>query len=437
MKKLAIFGIAVLLVAFGAGMALANPQSDDVNAGTNTANSGNAVESGGSTGNTSAGVGDIASQGSSLVNTETKTWDNGNTTESIDGNSLLSGNTKTVTVDESGQNNSANDSFKKVEAEKNSGAQNAGNSNSATNTDTKTVTIDESGQNNSKTCTDNSVYTKTEDSNNTKTYTDSSTYTKTETGNLSAKEVEAEKNIAGAQNAGLGNSATNTNELLSNNTKNEAEKNIAGAQNAGSGSAENTIKLLSDNNTTVGKAYAKDGSAAAGVGDATNTNTDTKTITIDESGQVSKHNNANGNYGSAVAQDGSTANNTYTKTTTTTIDKSGQNNSKQIIDDTKYGSAAAINGNATVDKSKKITLYAVDNQVMDACITGISNTTPECCPSPVINQTMNKTVSASTSNSLNGFTGVGNNANAAGNFNNAKAYTAFNLNGGVGNTTAP
>ncbi|MFZ5447256.1 MAG: hypothetical protein ACOZFS_01265, partial [Thermodesulfobacteriota bacterium] len=241
---------------------------------------------------------------------------------------------------------------------------------------TKTVTIDKSGQVN--------------DSNNTKNYKSNNTSTKTK------YDVEAKK---GAAASATGNA-----------NKVEAEK---GSAASGNGNAYN-IEVDLDQTT-------KYGSAASFLGDAT----------------VNKNSN-------------NTTNKTYNKTYTKTVDESGQVNTKQYIDDTKEGSAAAINGNAsatntktstktvTIDKSgqdnsktKNHFSYKVDNQIMDACITGISNTEPRCCPTPEITQTVNKTFSASNSTSFTSINGVVNNNNNAGHFNNNYAYTNFTITGNV------
>jgi hypothetical protein len=177
----------------------------------------------------------------------------------------------------------------------------------------------------------------------------------------------------------------------------------------------------------------------------------TKTVTIDKSAQDNSKSldvNAAGiasenekNIAGAQAAGQSTATNTNdlsllsnnTKTETKTYNK-------QEIDDTKYGSAAANNGDAsatntktvTIDKSgqnnsKNVALYVVDNQVMWAT----TGATPSPIPGGAINQTMNKTFSASTSSSFGGFTGIANNATAAGNFNNTTAYTSISVGGDV------
>jgi hypothetical protein len=471
MKKLAIFGIAVLLVAFGAGMALANPQVDGTEIeGGSSANAYNTVESGGSTGNTSAGVGDVTANGSTSLVDETKAFEtkgsavaqdgsnaydtntstktvtvdkSGQTNTDTDTKTIASNNTKTVTVDKSGQTNTDTDTKTiasgnallsgntKSEAEKNiAGAQNAG-SGSATNTNdvdllsgnTKTTTVT---KNDTKTVGDIA-------SGNTKTTTID------KSGQNNVGKAEAEKNIAGAQNAGVGNSATNTNTLLSNNTKDSNNTKTVGDIASGNTKTTTVTKVELDQEV-------KYGSAGSYSGDAT-VNKDsgnTKTVTIDKSGQTNKHNNANGNYGSAVAQDGSTATNTYSKTVT--VDKSGQtndsNNTKTIASNNNLFSGNTKTFTKDSNNTKTVTIdnsgqtsYKVDNQVMEACITGISNTDPSCCPTPEITQTVNKNWTAQNNGSFSNINGVINNNNTAGNFNSSVAGTTFTLNGGVANTT--
>ncbi|MFZ5447255.1 MAG: hypothetical protein ACOZFS_01260, partial [Thermodesulfobacteriota bacterium] len=146
MKKLAIFVMAGLLLVFGASLVFANPQVDDSEV-TGGANSNNTADASASTGSAATGVGDVANNNSTLKNKEIKIW----------------GNSKTTTIDKSGQVNDSNNT-KNISITKTF---------TKDSNNTKTVTIDKSGQVN--------------DSNNTKNYKSNNTSTKTK------YDVEAKK----------------------------------------------------------------------------------------------------------------------------------------------------------------------------------------------------------------------------------------------------
>ena len=330
MKKVAIFGMVVLMLAFGAGLALANPQADN-NSGDANALNGTTTDGSASSSSVTTGIGDVANSSTQTIN-ETKTFDNSKSL-AVDSNSL------TVTKND---------------------------------TDTKNIT---------------------------KTDTDTKTITKTDTDSLAVNvgpiAVDSDNKAKNGSAAAVNGNATTTKD--SNNTKDVTafSGNTLGSNNTKNITADN------GNSTTVNKT-------------ATNS---------------FKKNYAKDIYGSAVAQDGSTATNTNisTKTTTVTIDKSGQNNSKNIIKDISGGSAAAINGNALVDKSK--TWNIVDNQVMLATNSGNANSGN--LATGTITQGVTKTFSASNSGTFTNINGVINNNNMAGNCNNASALTTISVGGNV------
>ena len=104
MKKLAICGMAALLVAFGVSMAFADPASfsnstDGV--GTIANSQSGDVTTGGKDKSATAGVGDVANQYSTL-NSETTSVD-------VETGDIGSGNSKTTTIDKSGQINTDTD----------------------------------------------------------------------------------------------------------------------------------------------------------------------------------------------------------------------------------------------------------------------------------------------------------------------------------------
>jgi hypothetical protein len=197
MKKLAIFGMVVLMLAFGAGLALANPQVATDDGSGNLSN--NPFIADGNSGSVNTGIGDVAEGGSTQSITENKTFDNSKNL-TVDGNSLSvtktdsdikninadNGNSITVTKSDTDTKNITVDKSKSLtigvgdvalgvenEAEKGSAAATNGNAsvtkdsnntkgsgntknitadngNSTTVTKSKTITIDKSGQNNSK-----------------------------------------------------------------------------------------------------------------------------------------------------------------------------------------------------------------------------------------------------------------------------------------------
>ncbi len=158
MKKVAILGIAVLLVAFGAGMALANPQADN-NSGTGGL-TGNTNDGSASTGSQVTGIGDVNAGGTQTI-TETKNFDNSTTTVDKSGQS----NTKTITKDSNNTKTISGNTTAALDYTKaKNGSAAAVNGNATVNKDSgNSLTIDKSGQINYS----NNTKTITKDSNNT------------------------------------------------------------------------------------------------------------------------------------------------------------------------------------------------------------------------------------------------------------------------------
>jgi len=391
MKKVLIFGMVALMLAFGVSAAFADPVSGNVDSLT--------VDGSGSAGSQVSGQGDVNGVGVQTV-FDHKSFDS-----------------STTTIDESGQVNTK--------------TYGSGN----------TATIDKSGQVNTKTYDSGNTKTVTVDNNNSTDVLSGNTATFDKSGQNNALCSEAEKNIAGSQASGSGNSATNTNTV--------------------SLGSDNTKTLWSGNSTTVTKTdvdlkqITKGGSAASYSGSATVTkgsnnsltydgsgqtncsnNTVTKNTTVDESGQTNlKYSKVDNYAGAQNVGNNNTATSEYTKTTT--IDKSGQINcsynakgSFNSTTVTKYSGNAFGSGNS---------VYAVDDQVLVNNNSGISISAFDSNGSDAAlqgqNLTCNKTFSNSVSGSIQNVNGVVNVGQTAGNFNGATATTGFTLNGGVANTT--
>jgi hypothetical protein len=352
MKKLVIFGMAALMLAFSVSLVLANPadfSNDTTGGSTSTSQSSNIPEviSGDSSTSTQAGsgVGDVANGGSAISSVTTS---------------------------------------KDVEVTKTDSSDNSGQTNTKDSNNSKSVSITKSDFD-TKTIASNNTITKDDSSTNTKTIASNNTITKTDvdqkvddTKNGSAAAVNGDATVDKSKTVKVDVDTSGSNYL----GKTEAEKNIAGSQNAGVGnSATTTTSLFSGN-----------------------TDTDTKTITK-----------------------------TYTKDSfnTDSSDNSGQTNTKAIA---SFNSITKDSNNTktyTKDSYNTKNIYKVDDQVMNATVAYEPDSIPG---TPQITQTVNKTWSNTVTDSFNGFTGIGNNAQSSGNFNNTKAVTAFNLSGGVGNS---
>ena len=417
MKKVAICGMAVLLVAFGVSMAFADPASfsnPTDNGATANSQSGNATTGGGEKSAT-AGVGDVANQHSTLTSDTTSV--------DVQTGDILSGNTKTTTIDKSGQTNTDIDT-KTIKS-----------FNTITKTDSDTRNdIDQKAKNGSAAAVNgNASVTKVDDSGNTKTITKTDLDQNTKNGSAASFSGDA------TVNKDSGNTTTIDKSGQTN------KKNIA--------------------NDNYASAVAQDGSTA--------TSTYTKTTTIDKSGQTNVEKaKVENEAGAQNVGNGNTATSTYSKTTT--IDKSGQNNAKIIakngsaasqtgnavaksyntedsynidIDQkVKNGGVASVYGNATKDSfnTKTITkdsnntvgsfntIYAVDDQVL------VNNNSGASGSGAALNGqslTVTKNWTSSNNGSFNNINGVINNNNVAGNFNNSTASTNFSLTGGVANHT--
>jgi hypothetical protein len=355
MKKLVIFGMVALMLAFSVSLALADPASfsnDATDTSTFSSQSGNVPVVTGGSGSTStqaaSGVGDVANGDSQIDSVTTSTDIEISKTDSSDNsgqtNTKDSNNTKTVTVNK-------------------------------TDTDTKTI-----ASNNTISKTDSSTNTKTIASNNTITKTDTDQKVD-DTKNGSAAAVNGNALVDKSKTVKVDVDTSGSNYL----GKTEAEKNILGSQNAGVGNSATTTSSLFSGNT----------------------DTDTKTITK-----------------------------TYTKDSYNidSSDNSGQTNTKNIASFNTITKDSNNKKTYTKDSYNTRNIYKVDDQVMNATVAYEPDSTPG---TPQITQTVNKTWSNVVTGSFNGYTGIGNNAQSSGNFNNTKAVTAFNLSGGVGNSAAP
>ncbi len=284
MKKVAILGIAVLLVAFGAGMALANPQADN-NSGTGGL-TGNTNDGSASTGSQVTGIGDVNAGGTQTI-TETKNFDNSTTTVDKSGQS----NTKTITKDSNNTKTISGNTTAALDYTKaKNGSAAAVNGNATVNKDSgNSLTIDKSGQ--------VKKYNKAYDTYGSAVAQDGSTATNTYT-----KSTTIDK-------SGQTNDSFNTKTITKNSNNTVASNNTVYAVDD---------QILVNNNSGYG-AYADDLTPAAGAFNQSLTVNKTWTAkTVDSFKNINgviNYNQQVGNFNSATASTGFTLNGGVANTT--------------------------------------------------------------------------------------------------------------------------